>query len=262
MPNSVFIGGLNGVTVPPQFGGNILFNPDATYDIGATGASRPRDIFASRTVNIQRDAIGDTSTDGLTLVNSTAAAAGAQQHSPRIRLRGNGWKTNATAASQTVDYVIELVPIQGAAAPTAEIQFRRSINGGAYQSDVTFTDGLVSASAFLAASQVNIAGGGSFRSNSNGTKIMMPSDGVITLFNNASNDFNRLQFGGTSSSFPSLKRSTTTLQVRLADDSNYGAFAASAYSAGATAGVTAGPFTTITSIQTIGGIVTALTGSA
>ena len=32
------------------------------------------------------------------------------------------------------------------------------------------------------------------------------------------------QFGGTTSSFPALKRSTTTLQVRLADDSNYGGF--------------------------------------
>lgn len=46
-----------------------------------------------------------------------------------------------------------------------------------------------------------------------------PADGVITLTNNAGTDFSRLQFGGTTSSFPALKRSSTTLAVRLADDS-------------------------------------------
>jgi hypothetical protein len=37
---------------------------------------------------------------------------------------------------------------------------------------------------------------------------------------------------------------------------------AATFHAGATAGATAGPFTTVSSIQTIGGIVTTLTGSA
>jgi hypothetical protein len=43
----------------------------------------------------------------------------------------------------------------------------------------------------------------------------------------SSADFNRLQFGGTTSSFPALKRDTTTLQVKLADDSAFTAIAAS-----------------------------------
>ncbi len=34
-------------------------------------------------------------------------------------------------------------------------------------------------------------------------------------------DFNRINFGGDTSSFPALKRSSTSLQVRLADDSAY-----------------------------------------
>lgn len=51
--------------------------------------------------------------------------------------------------------------------------------------------------------------------------MFSPSDGVITLGNFAEppTDFNRLQFGGTNSSFPSIKRSTTGLISRLADDS-------------------------------------------
>jgi hypothetical protein len=49
------------------------------------------------------------------------------------------------------------------------------------------------------------------------------ADGVILMSNNAVTDFSRLQFGGTSSSFPALKRSSAALQVRLADDSAYAA---------------------------------------
>ncbi len=51
------------------------------------------------------------------------------------------------------------------------------------------------------------------------TKMLSPSDGVLVLQNNAQNDFGRLQFGGTTSSFPALKRSGSELLVRLADDS-------------------------------------------
>lgn len=47
------------------------------------------------------------------------------------------------------------------------------------------------------------------------------ADGLIRLMNQAGTDFGRLQFGGLTSSFPSLKRSTTELHVRLADDSNF-----------------------------------------
>jgi hypothetical protein len=53
----------------------------------------------------------------------------------------------------------------------------------------------------------------------NSTTFHNRSDGVLTLSNYAENDFGRLQFGGTTSSFPALKRNSTTLAVRLADDS-------------------------------------------
>lgn len=46
-----------------------------------------------------------------------------------------------------------------------------------------------------------------------------PSDGVITLFDQAGSTFGRMQFGGTTSSFPAIKRTTTALNFRLADDS-------------------------------------------
>lgn len=53
------------------------------------------------------------------------------------------------------------------------------------------------------------------------SQISSSADGNILLRNNAANAFTLLQFGGTTSSFPALKRSTVNLQVRLADDSAY-----------------------------------------
>jgi hypothetical protein len=46
-------------------------------------------------------------------------------------------------------------------------------------------------------------------------------DGILALYDSALTAFNRLQFGGTTASFPSIKRSTTGLQIRLADDSAF-----------------------------------------
>jgi hypothetical protein len=53
------------------------------------------------------------------------------------------------------------------------------------------------------------------------SSIASPADGNIWLINNAGTSFGLLQFGGTTASFPALKRSTTNLQARLADDSDY-----------------------------------------
>ena len=59
----------------------------------------------------------------------------------------------------------------------------------------------------------------------NGSQVQSTGAGVIALGNYGGSDFNRIQFGGTTSSFPALKRSSTTLQARLADDSAFAGFA-------------------------------------
>lgn len=61
----------------------------------------------------------------------------------------------------------------------------------------------------------------------NRTVLSSSADGLLRLGNQAGTDFGRIQFGGTTSSFPSLKRSATTLQVRLADDSAFAPLEAS-----------------------------------
>lgn len=71
------------------------------------------------------------------------------------------------------------------------------------------------------------------------TQINAPSDGVLTIGNNAGTSFSRLQFGGTTASFPAIKRNSASLDIRLADDSGYADFNASniAASGSLTAGV-------------------------
>lgn len=72
----------------------------------------------------------------------------------------------------------------------------------------------------------------------NRSKIYSLADGNIGFYNSGENGFGRLQFGGTTSSFPALKRNSAILQARLADDSGYTAIQGkltteTAYTAGA-----------------------------
>lgn len=107
-----------------------------------------------------------------------------------------------------------------------------------------------------------ITGGTGYLAFNLRTAMTSPSDGVLRLTNWAENDFGRVQFGGTTSSFPALKRSSALLECRLADDSAGAVFKAGGYqSSDGSAGVTAGPFTTITSITVKNGLVVALTGA-
>jgi len=73
-----------------------------------------------------------------------------------------------------------------------------------------FSNVIVAANGYFAGALNN-----AIKLNSSGT------DGVGRLTNASDTDFSRLQFGGTTSSFPSLKRSSADLHVRLADDSAY-----------------------------------------
>lgn len=107
----------------------LLLRADSTGNYGTLVGS----------LSIQKDAIGAASTDGLSLDNNTNAAAGAQQYSPRLRLTGRGWKTNATAASQAVDWILQTVPVQGAANATSYLDFASQISNGGYTSRMTLT---------------------------------------------------------------------------------------------------------------------------
>jgi hypothetical protein len=69
-------------------------------------------------------------------------------------------------------------------------------------------------------SSSNVTISGQFIISSLG-RIQGQSSGVLTLTDSAGTSFNRLQFGGTTNAFPSIKRNGTAIDFRLADDSNF-----------------------------------------
>jgi hypothetical protein len=56
---------------------------------------------------------------------------------------------------------------------------------------------------------------------STNSNIKANGSGIIQLGDAPETGFNRLQFGGNTSSFPSIKRNGSAIDIRLADDSNY-----------------------------------------
>lgn len=118
-----FFTGTTSVGLHRHAAGVVRVNNGTTSGYGAIVAS----IYTST-----QNGIGTATTDGIVLENTTAAAVGAQQISPRLRFSARGWKTTATAASQSLDIKCELVPVQGSANPTSSLIWYESINGAAY----------------------------------------------------------------------------------------------------------------------------------
>lgn len=95
--------------------------------------------FASSALTQTRTGLGTTLTETLIQTNTTAAAAGAQQVSPAYVWEGQGWKTNATAASQSVKFAAYVLPVQGTANPTGTWTLASNINNAGYVSRMTLT---------------------------------------------------------------------------------------------------------------------------
>lgn len=183
-----------------------------------------------------QNALGTTSVPGFTQTNTTAAAAGAQQVSPAFEQIGQGWKTTATAASQTVKFRCFVLPVQGAANPTAVWQFQSSINGSAYANVFTVDSaGAVSGLSFTTAGAsfattkfelIDTGGGSGGVFHIGGRGYMQATANGVWLFQNeALSAFTRFQFGGTTASFAGLSFSGTTITANLADGTAGGTFA-------------------------------------
>lgn len=175
--------------------------------------------------------IGSTSTDGFSLVNNTAAAAGAQQWSPRLRWTGQGWKTNATAGSQTVDMIAELVPVQGAANPSSFLAFRSQINAGGFTNVLALnSNGYVGFGINTALRQAHIFGAGQAAAaltdagNKGGTIYLqdsgsLPNNGGALLFGASQGYFAAIKgllADGSNNTFGRLAISMRTLSTDTA----------------------------------------------
>lgn len=152
--------------VDPLFIGDVTFNDNVVLDDFTTGSVLfvgPSGILYQDNANffwddtnnrlglgtasptsrldITTNSLGvtQTTTSGLALVSTTAAAAGAQQISPALRFTAHGWKTTSTAASQAVEIREYLLPVQGTANPSGTLLWEQSVNGGAYSSLMSLT---------------------------------------------------------------------------------------------------------------------------
>jgi hypothetical protein len=135
--------------------GNVMMSASPT----TTGTLTAATINASGVFTDTQALAANTSGDGLVLTNTTAATSGNQRYSPRLHFTGQGWKTNATAASQAVDFINELQPVQGAANPSGNLIWSSSINGGAYSALMTLTsDGSVGINTTSPGSALDVKG--------------------------------------------------------------------------------------------------------
>lgn len=111
-------------------------------------------------LTIQKDGLGmtQTNTSGLILTNNTAAASAAQQISPAIRWRGFGWKTDATAASQPVDFRAYVVPTQSSFSALGAWHLQAAINEGSYATRLLVNHNAITGE--FTSSGLRLAGGG------------------------------------------------------------------------------------------------------
>lgn len=125
--NSLTTGNLIECMMPSAATGNYLTFGSSTDGLSFTDVRFQ--VAASGAMTQTQLALGTTTQSGLLLRNTTTAAAGAQQVSPATRWTGQGWKTNSTAASQPVDFLAYVLPIQGASSASGEWRLDSSIGG-------------------------------------------------------------------------------------------------------------------------------------
>lgn len=157
--------------------GNLLFT-DNTLDIGAAGATRPRRGYFGTEVVSPLFTGALTGAASLNVLKAGDTMTGNLLFSPDA--------THSIGAS-------------GANRPTALYLSLAQIVGGQFYG-VAY----------------NFLVGGAPRS-----AMFSGADGDIQLLDSAFTNFGKLQFGGATSAFPSIKRSAALLQCRLADDSAY-----------------------------------------
>lgn len=155
------------------------------------------------------EALGTTPTAYHILRNTTAAAAGAQQVSPSLQWLGQGWKTNATAASQEVGYRAYVLPVEAAANPSANWLLQSSINGGAYTTRLTVQSNgeMIVGSTVTSGGDVYTSSSGSLFAGSNATgasigfqgsktKLFSRTDGELSISPNTGTVLTFLGWGG------------------------------------------------------------------
>ncbi len=132
--NLFYVGPASGAAAAPTF--RAMVNADLGTTLTPQFARLGLGVAADATIplTVLLAGVGTTPADGVLIENTTAAAAGAQQYSPALQFKGAGWKTTAVAASQSVDFQMYVLPVQGTTSPTGLLVVQSSVNGAAFSS--------------------------------------------------------------------------------------------------------------------------------
>jgi len=228
--------------------GHLVGYVDNTYDIGTSGAIRPRNAFIGTSVQIgSAGLLYGVSANTLSLRNGTTAQSyeiyntftdvsnleslrmlwfsnvayidTQQQGTGTARILNIG--TSGAASFRVRTNSIDRWEVQSTTGHLLAVTDNSHDIGA---SGATRPRTIYAGTSVIAGSNISCSGffqttAGLFFTLTGGLRPM--SDGVFRLEDNTATSFGRLQFGGSTSSYPSLKRSTTFLQARLADDSAF-----------------------------------------
>lgn len=221
--NTVFSGPTTGADAAPTFRALVAADVPAGF-IKGTAADAAGVLYQNGTAN--------TATTNAALTYSTST--GLTNTAPYVSTRGTlsgasspSFSSTTTWNNAATTFVHNFVNVTDTTSATASLLSDLQV-GGVSKFNIRkdgriVTTGQILGTHFSATNPSGYIGWG----DSGRSLFLSPADGVLELTNNGQNDFNRLQFGGTTSSFPSLKRSTTSIQVRLADDSAFAPISAS-----------------------------------
>lgn len=150
-----------------------------------SGPLRTQITRRANTFVLPQAPLGAATASGITLANTTAAASGAQQYSPAITWTGQGWKTTATAASQSVEFRTFVVPVQGTSAPSAMFTISSNINSAGWNDRFSASSGgyFNALLGFFTGSDASFS---NYTGYFSGSGIRMSSGAVIGWSNNGS----------------------------------------------------------------------------
>ena len=80
--------------------------------------------------------LGSTGSDAILLTNNTTATGNVLQYSPRIRFNTRAYKSNSPGASQSVNFINELRPVEGTTVSSANLAWASAINAETGYSDI------------------------------------------------------------------------------------------------------------------------------
>lgn len=146
---------------------------------------------------------GDTMTGPLAIAGGTATASAPL------------WDITQTWNSAGVTFTGLRQNVTDTASATASMLIDLQV-GGVTRFNVTKTGAVVAAASVSSSAGTGFYIGGRSRFTS-------AADGQLMLSNAGQSDFARLQLGGTTASFPAIKRNGVTVEARLADDSAFAA---------------------------------------